>query len=483
MLKRSPLAYLASNVISLVGVVIVTTATILWLLTLPAFVRGEAPTPYLGILLFLILPGIFLLGLLLIPVGIVLNDRKRRKAGETGPLLPRGGELRRLGLFVGVTTVVNLIIGSQFTYRAITYMDTDTFCGKACHTVMQPEYTAYSHSPHAHVSCTECHIGPGESYFVKSKLSGVGQVIAVTFHTYPRPIPTPVTSLRPARETCEQCHWPQHFTQEKFYIHTEYANDEQNTPSTTVALVKVGGRNFQGTVGIHGAHVDEKTRVEYIATDAKRQNIAQVTYTDANGKVTVYKNTDAPAKPADLDRGEHRVMDCVDCHNRPTHIFQLPEQAVDLAISQGAISPQLPFIRKQAVAALQHEYPDRETARQSIAAMLDDFYRKTYPQVHAANPAPMKSAIQNVQDIYDRNIFPEMKITWGTYPNNLGHTDSAGCFRCHDGNHTSADGRTISNDCATCHDLLAVGEKNPKILTELGLNPSPQSPAGGASTK
>ena len=483
MLQRSPLTYLASNILSLIGVVLVTTAGILWLLALPAFWRGEAGSPYLGILLFLILPGVFIAGLVLIPVGIALHTRKRRQAGDRGPFMPQGGELRRLGTFVVVTTFANLVMGSQLTYRAVTYMDTDTFCGKSCHTVMQPEYVAYSHSPHARVACVECHIGPGASFFVKSKLSGVGQVLAVAFHTYPRPIPTPVDNLRPARETCEQCHWPQRFTSEKFYIHTEYADDEQNTPSTTVALMKVGGRNFQGTVGIHGAHVDEKTRVEYIATDAKRQTIPQVTYTGANGKVTVYKSTDAPAKPEDLSRGENRTMDCVDCHNRPTNIFQLPEQAVDLALAQGSINPQLPFIRKQAVAVLHRDFPDRDTASRAIATTLDDFYRMTYPQVYVANSAALKTAIRSVQEIYERNVFPEMKITWGTYSSNLGHTDSAGCFRCHDGNHTSADGRTISNDCATCHDLLAVGEKNPKILTELGLNPSPPSPAGGASTK
>ncbi|HTR39802.1 MAG TPA: NapC/NirT family cytochrome c [Bryobacteraceae bacterium] len=483
MLKRSPLAYLASNLLSLIGVVLVTSASILWLLALPAFWRGDVGAPYLGILMFLALPAVFVAGLVLIPVGILLHTHKRRKAGDRGPFLPRGGELRRLAAFVGLTTVANLAIGSQFTYRAVTYMDTDAFCGKACHTVMQPEFTAYRHSPHARVACVECHIGPGESYFVRSKLSGVGQVLAVAFHTYPRPIPTPVQSLRPARETCEQCHWPQRFTDEKFLVHTEYANDEQNTPSTTVALMKVGGRNFQGTVGIHGAHVDERIRVEYIATDSKRQVIPQVTYTDASGKVTVYKSTDAPAKPGDLARGEDRVMDCVDCHNRPTHIFQLPERAVDDTIAQGGISPQLPFIRKEAIQALKRDYPDRRTARLGIAAALEDYYDKSYPQLHPATSAALKTAIRNVQEIYERNVFPEMKITWGTYPNNLGHTDSAGCFRCHDGNHTSADGRTIPNDCATCHDLLAVGEKNPKILTELGLNPAPPVPAGGASTK
>lgn len=478
---RRPLSFLASNWISLLGVVLVTTASILWLMALPVFLRGEVSSPYIGILLFLILPAVFVAALILIPIGIGLDIAKRRKAGERGPFLPRGGELHRLGLFVVVTTIVNLIIGSQFTYRAVTYMDSVSFCGKACHKVMDPEYTAYSHSPHARVACTECHIGAGASWFVKSKISGVGQVIAVALNNYPRPIPSPVQALRPARETCEQCHWPERFAGEKFFVHTEYSDDEQNSAATTVALMKIGGRSFTGTVGIHGAHMDGRGRVEYIATDGHRQVIPQVTYIDGQGKTTVYNATDAKIKPEELARGERREMDCIDCHNRPTHIFQLPERAVDLAMSEGGISPRLPFIKKQAVAVLRREYPDREAARNAISMELNNFYRTKYPQTYAADSAPLKTAIATVQSIYERNIFPEMKIQWGTYPNNLGHTDFPGCFRCHDGSHTSAAGQTIPNDCSTCHDLLAVSEKNPKIFSELGMNPSLPVSTGGTS--
>src|SRR5215472_6650271 len=480
--KRSPLAYLASNVISLIGVILVTTAGILWLLALPSYWRGETSTPYIGILLFLVLPGVFVLGLALIPLGIALDTWKRRKAGDFGPFVPRGGELRRLGIFVALTTAANLMMGSQFSYRAVTYMDTDTFCGKACHKVMDPEFTAYSHSPHARVSCTECHIGPGASFFVKSKLSGVGQLFAVAFHTYPQPIPTPVQALRPARETCEHCHWPEQFNGNKFFVHTEYAPDEHNESSTAVALVQIGGRNFQGSIGIHGAHVDG-AEMEYIATDQHRQVIPQVTYTDPNGKVTVFNSADAKVSPEELARGEHRKMDGMDCHNRPTHIFQVPERALDLAMTLGSISPKLPFIKKEALAALRRNYPDRDTATHEIAASIENFYRTSYPQTYAADSALIKTAINTVQSLYEQNIFPEMKITWGTYPNNLGHTDFPGCFRCHDGNHNSADGRTISNDCATCHDLLAVSEKNPKILTDLGMNPSPPPASTVGATK
>jgi Cytochrome c7 and related cytochrome c len=480
MLRRSPLAYLASNIISLIGVVLVTTASILWLLTFPAYWKGEASTPYIGIILFLLLPGVFLFGLLLIPVGIGLHTWKRRKAGDRGPFLPQSGELRRLAIFVGLTTMVNLLIGSQFSYRAVTYMDGDNFCGRACHKVMEPEYTAHSVSPHSNVACTDCHIGPGASSFVKAKLAGTHQAFGILFSTYPRPIPAPVQALRSAHETCEQCHSPKRFSGEKIFIHAEFASDEQNSAATTVALLKVGGPSYKGGIGIHGAHV-QGADMRYIATDQRRQEIPQVTYTDKNGKVTVFNSTDAKVTPEELARGEHRDMDCLDCHNRPTHTFQVPERALDLAMSQGSISPKLPFIKKEAIEVLRRNYPDRDTGAREIAASIENFYRTSYPQTYGADSALIKSAISTVQSLYAQNIFPDMKITWGTYPNNLGHTDYPGCFRCHDGNHTSADGRTISNDCATCHDLLAVSEKNPKILTDLGMSPPTPLPIRDAT--
>lgn len=468
----SPLIFLASNPISILGIVLVTTATVMWVFLLPTLLRSQASNPYLGIPEFLVLPGVFILGLILIPIGIVLRRRSRRLKGlpvlGIHQLRLDSPELQRLIIFVAVASVANVIIFTHWGYSAVNYMDTAQFCGLACHTVMQPEYTSYMNSPHAHVACAECHIGPGASWFVKSKLDGVGQVFAVAFNTYPRPIPTPVANLRPARETCEQCHWPARFSGDQFKVHTSYAADEQNQASTTVLLMKVGGSNWRGSVGIHGVHVDGKASMVYVATDGHRQNIPRVTYTDGNGKVTVFNSASAKVSEADLAKGETRTMDCIDCHSRPTHNYQLPDRAVDDLMEKGQISSQLPFIKKQAVAVLKTEYKDRDTAAREIAASLDQFYRTNYPQIYSSDLDKLKRATEGVQQIYLRNIFPEMKVTWGTYINNLGHTDFPGCFRCHDGDHTSADGKTIPNDCATCHDLLAVEEKDPKVLSSLG---------------
>ena len=469
----SPVVYLSSNPLSLIGVVVVTTAAVMWVFLLPTLFAGTS-NPYLGIPIFLLLPGVFIFGLILIPIGILLRRGSRRRQGLQIAAIPKlrleSPQLRRVFGFVAVTSVVNVVIASTWGYSTVNYMDSAPFCGVTCHRVMQPEYTAYLVSPHADVTCADCHIGPGASWFVKSKLSGVRQVFAVAFSDYPRPIPSPVEDLRPAKETCERCHWPARFSGDLFTVRTSYGTDAGNQPASTVLLMKVGGRTWNGSVGIHGAHVDDKATIVYTALDRQRQMIPRVTYTAADGKVTVYNSGSAKATAADLARGETRTMDCLDCHNRPTHTFQLPERAVDIAMGRGQISPALPFIKKEAVAVLRRDYPDRDTAVREIAATLDQFYRTSYPAVYSSNAAGVRNASSAVQTVYLNNVFPDMKVTWGTYPNNLGHTDFPGCFRCHDGDHVSKDGRMIPNDCSTCHSLLAVEEKNPKILSDLGGN-------------
>jgi nitrate/TMAO reductase-like tetraheme cytochrome c subunit len=466
--------YLSQNILSLVGVVLTTSSAItligFWVYD---FMLPGPPHPYVGILLFLILPGVFLLGLVLIPAGIFLRRRKLRAAGELPTVYPAidlGAPRVRHGLlFIAVATVLNVLIFGFASYRSVTYMDTATFCGQTCHTVMAPEYSAYQNSPHARVECVQCHIGPGAGWFVRSKLSGLRQVFAVTFRTYSRPIPSPVKYLRPARETCEQCHWPQRFLGDKFLLKTNYKEDEKNTPLTTALVLRVGGRTRQGSVGIHGRHLDEGSRIHYISIDDRRQIIPIVYYTDDQGKTIEYVSSDIKVTKEQLAKAETRAMDCIDCHNRPTHAFELPENAVDLRMSRGPISPELPFIRKKAVELLKADYPDRDTARARIVEGITSYYRSTYPEVYNTKRALVEQAADATAAIYLRNVFPDMKVTWGVHPNNLGHNDFPGCFRCHDGSHTSAGGQTISNDCTACHNLLAVQEENPKVLKDLGL--------------
>jgi len=465
-----PLVYLGTNSISLLGVILTTSAGItlvaFWVLEMGF---GSPKHPYMGIVLFLVLPAVFAAGLVLMPLGLLWRRRQMRLKGELPREYPRidfaRPALRRAAILAGLATLANVAILGAGSYRGVEYMDSPQFCGLTCHKVMAPEYSAYVGSPHSRVHCVECHIGPGAGWFVKAKLSGARQVLAVARDSYSRPIASPVKELRPARETCEQCHWPRQFHGDKLLVRTKYGDDEANTESTSVLLLRIGGQRLDGPAGIHGRHLADTERIHYVS-DEKRQVIPRVTYVDDAGKTVEYVSEEpAPGAAA----GERRAMDCMDCHNRPTHTFDLPERAVDRAIREGAISRDLPFVRKKAVELLRAEYPDRETAAKRLAEGLAGYYQKDYPKVYAERRAQVDAAATRVQEIYARNVFPNMKVTWGTYPNNVGHEDFPGCFRCHDDKHKSADGKVITQDCEACHAVLAVDEENPKILSDLSL--------------
>jgi nitrate/TMAO reductase-like tetraheme cytochrome c subunit len=467
-------AYLGNNGITLTGAALTTASGItLVLFWLNELTSAHPPHPYAGIILFLTLPAVFVLGLVLMPIGVIRRRLQLKRQGLLTRPYPKVDFheplLRRAAALVGVATVANVALLGTASFKGVEYLDSNQFCGLTCHTVMQPEYTAFVNSPHARVGCAQCHIGPGAPWFVKSKLSGVRQVFAVAFHTYSRPIPSPVEELRPARETCEQCHWPQKVHGDKFLVRTSYGDDEKNTPSTTVLVLKIGGRTWQGAVGIHGRHLDAVERISYVSTGGRREVIPRVSYIDDQGQTVEFVSEAVKVTPAELAAAEHRKMDCVDCHNRPTHAFELPERAVDRAIDEGRISRDLPFVRKKAVELLKVDYPDRATAGREIPAGLAEFYRTGYPKIYERRPALVESASAAVAAIYMRNVFPEMKVTWGIHPNHIGHESSPGCFRCHDGEHKAADGQTITQDCDACHTILAMQETNPKILAELGL--------------
>jgi NapC/NirT cytochrome c family protein len=467
-----PAVYLGSNPVTAAGAILTTgsalTLICFWVL---ALFGHAALNPYFGIVFFLVLPAVFVLGLILIPLGVWWRHRKLSKRGALPNIYPRVDfarpAFRHGAALVGVATCLNVLILGTASYRSVTYMDSPMFCGQTCHNVMAPEYTAYQNSPHSRVECVSCHIGPGASWFMRSKLSGTPMVYMTILHDYPRPIPSPVTNLRPARETCEVCHWPGRFTGDKLLVRTSFADDEKNTPSTTVLLVKIGGRSWKGPIGIHGYHLGG--RVSYIATDRARQVIPSVTYTDDSGKTSTFVSTDAKPSPQELERGEHRVMDCMDCHNRPTHAFQMPEEAVDERMADGRISLDLPFVKKEALEVLKKNYPDRATAGSQIVDAMVRFYRAQHPDIYSHDPGKVQDAAEQVKAIYLRNVFPEMGVLWGTYPNNIGHMDFPGCFRCHDNNHQAADGGAITQDCDACHSVLASDEPKPKILSELGL--------------
>ena len=458
-----PAFYLSQNMISRIGVVLTTTAGITLVISLASMFLGFQPNPYGGILIYMILPAVFVVGLILIPIGIWRDYRRQRRTGELPAAYPqvdfKQSKVRSTILFVAVMTAINVPLFAIAAYSGTVFMESTQFCGQTCHKVMDPEYTAYQRSPHARVACVECHIGPGAPWFVRSKISGSYQVLAVTFNLYPRPISTPIRNLRPARETCEQCHWPERFSGDKLVIRTKYGDDEKNSPTKTVLLVHIGGRNpDRKLIGIHGRHLG---LVTYVATDEKRQEIPWVSYRNEDGTVTEYAANPAPPK------GERRTMDCMDCHNRPTHTFEMPERAVNREMAAGRISPSLPFIHKVAIDLLKRNYPSRREAEDEIPQALRDYYRKNYFAIYNSQRPQIENAAKGIVYIYEGNIFPEMNITWGTYANNLGHDDFPGCYRCHDGSHKSKSGGEITQDCNACHSLLAMDEADPKILHEL----------------
>ena len=296
------------------------------------------------------------------------------------------------------------------------------------------------------------------------------QVFAVALGTYSRPIPSPVHQLRPAQETCEQCHWPQKFVGDKFLIKTKYADDEANTLLYTVLALKVGGRSGQRAAGIHGAHLGDDGRASrYVTTDGRRQIIPKVTYRDDEGQLVDYVSEDVKVTPEDLARGETRAMDCIDCHNRPTHAFELPERAVDRAIDRGADQPRAALRQEEGGGAAAGRVPRPRRPRerrlsQCARRLLQGELSRGVSLDIAARWRPRAVALPA---IYKRNVFPDMRVTWGTHPNHVGHEDFPGCFRCHDESHKAKDGRTISQDCETCHAILAQEDENPAILKQI----------------
>ncbi len=424
--------------------------------------RGGA---YLGIITFVVLPMFLLAGLILIPVGIS-RDRKRlasqaEEMAAAFPILDLNQENTRKFLALGIVfTTVSIVVLAAATYKGVDVMDSTTFCGTACHTVMQPEFTAHQRSPHARVACADCHIGPGADWFVKSKLSGAWQLIAVAFDLYPKPIPTPIHDLRPARETCEQCHWPTTYVGDLLKVKTVFTDDEVNTPLKTAVLLKVGGLAGRDSSGIHW-HVNPDIQIRY-RSDETRETIYDVELTTADGEVKVYKTRNSPE-----DALPWRVMDCVDCHNRPTHRYRLPMDEVDNAMANGYIDSTLPYIKRESMRLLRAEYATHDEAKTSIRSDLVDFYKLNYTDVFENRMADIDKAVEELIVIYTSNVFPEMNVTWGTYPDHSEHMDSPGCWRCHDRKHRTEDREQISRDCGLCHTILAQEEKDPDILETL----------------
>jgi len=459
-------ASITRNALSLVGTALALASLVLIISLVVIQLLGYEGGPYLGIVMFLILPGLAIAGLIMIPIGSLLWRRKFRQTPEGSdiPALPvfdlnKATTRKWVLIFAGIT-IVNVVILSGATYKGIHYMESVEFCGLACHSVMEPEHTAHALGPHSRVTCAGCHIGPGADWFVRSKLDGAWQMVSVALDLYPRPVPTPLHDLRPARDTCEQCHWPTKFVGDRLKVIKHYEEDEANTELTTALLIRVGGTNLTESHGIHW-HVDPAHQIRF-RSDESREEVYEVEFTDVDGSVKHYADRRAPE-----EGGVWRTMDCVDCHNRPAHQYKSPGNEVDRALSQGLIDRSLPFVKRESMRVIQEQYPSHEEARAVISEELMKFYVENYPDLAMGQAAAIDAAATALGDIYSNNVFPGMNVWWDTYPNHIGHTQSAGCERCHTRGMRTAEREEIDDDCETCHILLAEEEENPDIVSIL----------------
>ncbi len=442
---------LVRNWITSIGLIVSVGGMFSFLLLMVMDLLSENSNPYLGILTYMIAPGFIVGGLVLGVVGILV--RRHQALKRTGTLPPFRIDFslpqnrKAFGAFL-ICSALFLLLSAVGSYHTYHFTESVKFCGEACHSVMKPELVTYRQGSHARVLCAECHIGKGAGWFVKSKLSGTYQVYAVAFNKYPRPVPTPIKNLRPAQETCEQCHWPQKFVGNLERTFNYYLTDETNTQFTVRMLMKVGGADpTHGPVGGIHYHMNVANKIEYYASDDARQKIPWIRVTSPKGEITEYR---APKFTNEVDTAKIRRMDCMDCHNRPAHRYKTPNSAVNLAMTLGNIDPAIPWVKSNAVYTLTRTYTNETVALQSIESYLTAKY-----------PAEVrvKKVIEQVQKIYQSNFFPEMKASWSSYPDNIGHKDWAGCFRCHDGNHKAADGKksVTASDCDACHTILAQG--------------------------
>ena len=440
---------LVRHPVAIAGAVITTASAAVFIALVIAELIGLLDNPYAGLVVFIAVPAIFAVGLLLIPLGMWLERRRLQRHPEASSGWPifdfNQPIVRRRALIFVALTAVNVIILLLAGYGSLHWMESPTFCGQACHTPMEPQFTAWQHGPHAKIACVKCHVAEGAQGFVQAKLAGTRQLFHVITNSVPKPIP-PGAHMAPGgqAQTCLGCHQPARVFGDPVHVFREFADDEANTEATTILKMHLGGPESEGR-SIHW-HADPANRIEYVATGADRQTIIYVKSTDAKGQVKEFRAADATDQT--ISSGVRRTMDCIDCHNTVGHAFAgTAEKGVDRTIASGQVSPSLPFARREGVRLVAAAYPSHDAAVSAIDQGLRDFY-KSKGNVDQQAVGRASTALQG---LYTRNIFPTMKVTWGAYPDGRGHITSPGCSRCHDDEHKAKDGSTINGDCEFCH--------------------------------
>ncbi len=460
------------NTITLVGTALaaVSLGLILFLMALEAL--SHEHKPYMGIIAFVILPGFLVLGMAAAAFGVMRQQRRRKLGLPSTEQLPRidlnDPAQMRATILVSTGGVLFLLLTAFGSFKAYEYTDSDQFCGTVCHEVMKPEYTAYQASPHARVGCVQCHIGPGAEWYVRSKFSGAYQLYSVAFNKFSRPIETPIRNLRPSRDTCEQCHWPAHFSGDKMVVHDYYASEEGNDHWRLQLQMHIGGGGggIAPAVGSHW-HMAEDVKVEYVSTDDKREDIPWVKLTRPDGTEVVYRDSESDFDEATLPDQAMRTMDCIDCHNRPTHHYNPPGRLINTALKNGVIADDLPGVKGLLMELMEAEYATEDEALAAIDTGVRAYYADNYPEVAAGREGDVAAAVAESQKLFKTNIFPEMKVSWRHFPDHIGHLTTDGCFRCHDGNHVSDSGETISRDCNLCHTIVAQARISGEVVESM----------------
>ncbi len=461
MSTKNPRAFY--NWLSLTGFIITANSLILILILYLFSILSDQTNTYLGLYIYIILPVFLIIGLILIPLGVIITVRRKKNSKEGDDPWPvidlnqRKDWASVVKIFL-ITTLL-LVSTTMGSYRAFQYTESNEFCGKLCHEVEEPEYITYQHSSHARVTCVECHVGEGADWFVKSKLSGLYQVYSTIFKKYPRPVPTPIHSMRPERETCERCHWPEKFYSRKLRVQRSYLSDSANTEWNLSLLMKIGPefKSLGNSEGIHW-HINKNFRIEYISDSRDRESIPWVKLTNLKtGEVKIFKDELNPISNKTIDTQEVRTMDCLDCHNRASHLLKSAPDYVDNAFVTGLIPKNLSFFKEAAMEALKMPFDNKDIAMREIRETILKYYRDEHPEVLKKDEQRVLKAIAAIQGEYNLNAFPYMKADASKYPNHIGHLESKGCFRCHSDRHKTAKGETISRDCEICHTIIAQG--------------------------
>ncbi len=459
----------SKNWLTIIGAIIAGINLLLIILLFIISTIFDKGSTNLGLFIYIILPGFLVMGLLLIPIGMIRERKRIHKAGwdSTGKLPKIDlNDPRHRNAFVifTITTIIVLFLSTMGSFEAFHITESVEFCGTLCHEVMEPEHVAYQNSPHANVLCVECHVGSGASWYVKSKLSGLHQIYAVTTNSFKRPIETPLHDLRPARETCEKCHWPQKFYARTLWTNKYFLTDSLNTEWDVILQMKTGPE-YSGLglrEGIHW-HINPDINIDYISNDDKRETISYVRYTNkSTGVVTIYKDEENPVTDSTILAATTRTMDCIDCHNRPSHNYNSPNVYFDKIMLTGAVSNKIPFFKKVVMDVLSQTFNTKDSAMLMIENGIVDFYKQEYPEYYGRNVKFIRESIDAVKEAYSKNTFPEMKVSYDHYPEHIGHLETNGCFRCHNNTFKAENGRIISKDCKLCHTI--VGQGSPGMM-------------------